>query len=177
MRIDQSQNGIGRVKDSVAKWSWVYMGSGTELGSPTAGMISPCPQCFLGKWSAMNWLCVSLYICLHINRHLTKACRKVPLDYDETVARLSVVTKQHNTLFTSYKCQACVQMANWKQGHLAVAIVLRRLWTATRSENDSSCGLWFILYFPKVISVGKSIAPVENFDNQSAQKETALASL
>lgn len=34
-----------------------------------------------------------------------------------------------------------------------------------------------LLKFPKVISVGKPIAPVENYDNQSAQKKNALASL
>lgn len=72
-----------------------------QTGQPdNPGMISPCPRCFQQKGSRVNWPSVSLHICLHINRHLRSA-GKSPLDYCETVARLNVVTKQHNTLFTS----------------------------------------------------------------------------
>lgn len=82
------------------EWIWTLRFKPGQPHRPT--MISPCPQCFLGKWSAVNWFSVSLYICLHINRHLPKKpTGKSPLDYYETVARLNVVTKQHNTLFTS----------------------------------------------------------------------------
>lgn len=69
----------GGVKYCVAKWSWVDMGCEIWAGQPhSSSMISPCPQCFLGKWSAVNWFCVSLYICLHINRHLPKSLQESP---------------------------------------------------------------------------------------------------
>lgn len=74
-------------------------------------------------------LCVSAFA-YTLTGTLQKLAGKSPLDYYETVSRLNVVTKQHSTLFTSLKCQACFQMANWKQRHSAGAIVLRRLWTA-----------------------------------------------
>lgn len=80
---------------------WVPMGYEFQAGQPQSQYDITLPSVLRGKWSAENWFCVSLYICLHINRHLPKAGRKVPLDYYETVARLSVVTKQHNTLFKS----------------------------------------------------------------------------
>lgn len=37
-----------------------------------------CPQCLLWKRSAVKWSCVSLHICLHINRHLTKSLQESP---------------------------------------------------------------------------------------------------
>lgn len=68
-------------------------------------------------------------------------------------------------------------MANWKQRHLASAIVLRTLWTAKTQKTIFFQWIMILLKFPKVISDGKPIGPVENYANQSAQKENTLASL
>lgn len=69
-------------------------------------------------------------------------------------------------------------MANWKQRHLASAT-----WFWGDFELQKTQKMIFfqwimiLLKFPKVISDGKPIGPVENYANQSAQKENSLASL
>lgn len=132
----------GQKREREMKWNillpteWIGV-QRLELGSHTTPVwYHLAPSAFWGydpQWTGSVCLCTFAYT---LTGTLRKPAGKSPLDYHETVAGLNVVTKQHNTLFTSLKCKACIQMANWKQRHLASAIVLRRLWTAKNSEND-----------------------------------------